>query len=120
MLRFRADSRDGILAPNCPIDCWLLANATGTDQTSTLKYGLYRLIVEGIRRVEGQIAGELELEGYHRRYEYHSGRPYWVSGNLIYHDHPGGYERGFDHAHRRWAWYRDGSWHAWDTPSLQG
>ncbi|KAI9783631.1 MAG: hypothetical protein M1816_001222 [Peltula sp. TS41687] len=98
ILRFRASSREAIQDASCPIGACLTKNSSGGPGTATARYALYRLIVDGFRRVQGdQLSRPVQLAGYRREFEYFSGRSLWMdpSGQTVF-DHPlPGYERVF-------------------------
>jgi hypothetical protein len=62
----------------------------------TIRYALYRLIIQGIRRCLGGCAPLLNLSGYPRSFEYFSGRPMWsIQGGFVW-NHPLGINREYD------------------------
>lgn len=97
ILQFRARKPEHIRNADCPIDCWVVP-VNGS--TCTLRYALYRLMVQGFRRCQTVAAtkplsvGTLTVHGR----EFFTGRPIWrVSGQSSM-NHPEGYLRSVDGA----------------------
>ncbi|KAL2174067.1 uncharacterized protein P884DRAFT_159421, partial [Thermothelomyces heterothallicus CBS 202.75] len=55
VLQFRARKPDHIRNADCPIDCWVIP-VEGS--TCTLRYALYRLMVQGFRRCQAVVAAK--------------------------------------------------------------
>jgi hypothetical protein len=97
VLQFRARKPERIRDPDCPIDCWVIP-VTGA--RCTLRYALYRVLVQGFRRCQAVAAvtplrvGSLTEHGR----EFFTGRPIWRTGGVSSTDHPEGYVRSVDGA----------------------
>jgi hypothetical protein len=94
MLQFRAQRAEAIRDANCPVDCWVIPAA---GSTCTLRYALYRLLVQGLRRCQGSAAPRLTvgtMTEYRR--EFFTGRPVWRHEGQSSLEHPEGYVRQID------------------------
>ena len=99
LLQFRASQPETIKDDDCQVDCWVLPR---TSSFCTLRYGLYRLLLQGWKRCQvmsalagapdGLIVGGLRPESR----EFYTGRPIWRVDGLRYASHPGGYSRSVD------------------------
>lgn len=92
MIQFRAQRVSDIQDATCEVDCWILPrdNTKGTP----LRYALYRLLVQGLRRCQGETANpSLSLNGveFHRRYFFNGVAVWKINGSK--HRHPWGYRR---------------------------
>ncbi|EXK76237.1 hypothetical protein FOQG_19012 [Fusarium oxysporum f. sp. raphani 54005] len=94
LLQFRAFRAEDISDEKCPIDCWTLP----IDGSScSLRYGLYRLLAQGWRRCQAELAAPFSIGGlqpYCR--EYFNGQPIWKVNGQKQRSHPNGYQRGVD------------------------
>lgn len=94
LLQFRAFRAEDINDEKCPIDCWTLP----IDGSScSLRYGLYRLLAQGWRRCQAELAAPFSIGGlqpYCR--EYFNGQPIWKVNGQKQRSHPNGYQRGVD------------------------
>ncbi|KAK5654461.1 hypothetical protein OQA88_7372, partial [Cercophora sp. LCS_1] len=91
-LQFRARNPENIRAADCPIDCWVIPAA---GSACTLRYALYRLTVQGLRRCRSALANRPLTVGSlteHRR-EFFTGRPVWRVDGQSYANRPEGYVR---------------------------
>ncbi|KAK4236866.1 hypothetical protein C8A03DRAFT_45196 [Achaetomium macrosporum] len=52
-LQFRARKPEHIREADCPIDCWVIPVG---NSTCTLRYALYRVLVQGLRRCQAMVA----------------------------------------------------------------
>ncbi|KXX81133.1 hypothetical protein MMYC01_204082 [Madurella mycetomatis] len=97
ILQFRARKPEHIRNADCPIDCWVIP-VNGS--TCTLRYALYRLMVQGFRRCQAVAAAKPLSVGTlteHGR-EFFTGRPIWRVGGQSSINHPEGYLRSVDGA----------------------
>lgn len=113
IVRFRALSADAIREANCVIDCCVVNVSNGNPM-----YWLYRLVAEGINRIQGQSAEQLGLQGLNRYFQYFDGKPYWraPAGNTFW-EPPSGAVRRFLPS-GNWAWDVNGT-HYRDTPGYE-
>lgn len=76
---------------DCRVDCWILPRTNEERESPPLRYSLYRLLVQGLRRCQGLAeVKEVSINGYSPEYrQFYSGRPVFCDekGNLVY-DHP--------------------------------
>lgn len=87
ILQFQARKPENIKDTDCPIDCWVIP-VEGS--TCTLRYALYRLMVQGLRRCQASVANRPLTVGSlteHRR-EFFNGRPIWKGDGQSYANHP--------------------------------
>lgn len=95
VLQFRARKPEHIRNADCPIDCWVIPLV---ESTCTLRYALYRLMVQGLRRCQAAAAsiplqvGSLTEHGR----EFFTGRPIWKVDGQSRGNHPEGYVRMVD------------------------
>jgi len=110
LLQFRASEPEDIRAADCPVDCWVIPVA---GSTCTLRYALYRLMVQGLRRCQAALATNRSLTvGSLTEYkrEFFTGCPIWrgVDGQSHadhnHHHHPEGYVRSVHAATGRLYW----------------
>lgn len=103
MLQFRANDREEIKSEKCAVDCWILprVNPDGV----TLRYGLYRLLLQGFRRVQGMCSMGTALYGRapYRR-EFYSGTPIWKMDDGSYTSTPWEHVRQLDSACGAFYW----------------
>lgn len=96
ILQFRAARQKEIKDPKCAVDCWVIPRLlTGG---TTLRYAVYRLLLQGYRRCQSSWSVPVSLGGMiPHSHEFFSGRPIWKlpSGRLQL-NHPGGYNRAVD------------------------
>lgn len=119
MLQFRAGQKSDIKNANCEVDAWVIPRALNGELT--LRYALYRFIVQGIRRCQGANALPTtpdSLKPADR--EFFSGRPVWNVGGKYVYEHPGGWERELDEQWGAFYWIKDGDLQnrVWDTKVL--
>lgn len=75
LLQFRAERAEDMLAVECPVDCWVLP-MTGCD--ANWRIALYRLLVQGFRRIQGACAIPISLGGLQPlRRRFFNGQPVW-------------------------------------------
>ncbi|KAL2160783.1 hypothetical protein VTH06DRAFT_980 [Thermothelomyces fergusii] len=128
LLQFRADTLDHICDPHCAVDCWVLPMKSSA---VPLRYALYRLLLQGFRRLQGMYAWPLTVGGLTpigRRF--YDSVPLWRDPNregpYIAAIHPGGYRRSVDPntGAVRWTLNRPGSQEpvdvVWETPAFWG
>lgn len=92
MLQFRAHQVEAINDSKCDIDCWVIPrdNLGGC----TLRYALYRFLVQGFRRCQALCAdGKLSLDGVTPKFQYFSGQPEWKINGGYRDDPPSGWVR---------------------------
>ncbi|KAH8656430.1 hypothetical protein BGZ61DRAFT_434371 [Ilyonectria robusta] len=97
MLQFRARNKHDIKDAKCDVDCWILPREDMHGcYSTTLRYALYRLLVQGFRRCQGARPMEVSLYGIHPHVrEFYNGQPLWkIDGKL--HTQPGGHCRLVD------------------------
>lgn len=91
LLQFRAERAEDMLAVECPVDCWVLP-MTGCD--ANWRIALYRLLVQGFRRIQGACAIPISLGGLQPlRRRFFNGQPVWEAGEggREVFEHPGGF-----------------------------
>ncbi|KAM0439584.1 hypothetical protein ACHAPT_000676 [Fusarium lateritium] len=95
ILQFRAQTASDIRDANCEVDCWLLPLNTNI---CTLRYALYRLLVQGLRRCQvGTVPVPLTVGGVTETYrEFFTGCPVWTINGQPGYMHPSGYYRVVD------------------------
>ncbi|KAM3434261.1 hypothetical protein NHJ13734_006052 [Beauveria thailandica] len=95
MLQFKARKPEAIADEDCDIDCWLFRrrNLGGT----TLRYALYRLLAQGLRRVQGQLSRNPALLNSQecKFRNFYTGEPIWKIDGVL-HRHPWGMYRAVD------------------------
>lgn len=106
MLQFRAREPAKIKDPKCEVDCWVIPreNFYGC----TMRYALYRLLVQGFRRCQGEYALDVSL--YQMRpseREFYNGRPLWKIDGRLY-TKPWDYHRLVDRTYGAFYWARPG------------
>ena len=107
MLQFKAKKPEAITSEDCKIDCWVIPreNAGGI----TLRYALYRLLVQGLRRCQGQLSPSVvTINGQESEFRnFYTGEPIWeIEGSL--HRHPWDMYRGVDPRDGSIYWMYDG------------
>lgn len=124
MLQFRAKSRDEIRDAGCKIDCWLIPRVNGIHGV-TLRYALYRFLVQGFRRCQSYwpVINPTPIGGLvEQNREFFSGRPLWKVGDSNHPRHPGGFYRSVNVKYGAFYWTHDDpslvdGW-VWDTQPL--
>ncbi|PMB63737.1 hypothetical protein BM221_010479 [Beauveria bassiana] len=95
MLQFKAKKPEAIASEDCKIDCWIFPreNAGGVP----LRYAFYRLLVQGLRRCQGQLSPSIvTLNGQQSEFRnFYTGEPVWKIGDAL-HRHPWGMYRAVD------------------------
>lgn len=80
-----------MLAIDCPVDCWVFPMK---DCNARWRDGLYRLLAQGFRRIQGACAIPISIGGLRpvRRW-FFNGQPVWGApgGGWELLEHPGGY-----------------------------
>jgi hypothetical protein len=105
ILQFRAQRLERMEDEDCPVDCWVLPL---TSSYCTLRYALYRLLVQGLRRCLGNMAGQLAVAGLIPDFrEFYNARPLWRVGQVTYDQHPGGYTRAVEATTGMLKWVHD-------------
>ncbi|KAK3938580.1 hypothetical protein QBC46DRAFT_365378 [Diplogelasinospora grovesii] len=100
MLQFRANDKGKIKDAKCEVDCWVIPRENGGG--CTVRYGLYRLLVQGFRKCQGLRSYEVSLGGIRPSFrQFYSGRPVWKVDGQNFGNHP-----------------QDGGNRVWDTPSF--
>lgn len=101
MLQFRAEVVEDIKSPECEVDCWILPR---TGSPTTLRYALYRLLVQGFRRCQSMYPTQTPLYGHQPSYrEFFSGRPVFnIGGESVF--NPWGLVRKVDAAYGAFYW----------------
>lgn len=112
ILIFHAQAARNIRDQNCQVTALFF-----TSNWETLRYGLFRTMTHQIRRMQAAEPLEVILDGYHRRFRWYSGMPYWVDRNDEYDAHPNGYIRQF-HVSGAWYWIDGDGQRVWDTIGL--
>ena len=96
ILQFRAVEQGEIKEAKCEVDCWVIPRLlTGG---TTLRYAMYRLLLQGYRRCQSRWSVPISLRGaFLHSHEFFSGRPIWKlpTGGLQF-KHPDGYTRAVD------------------------
>ncbi|RGP77279.1 mycothiol acetyltransferase [Fusarium longipes] len=122
LLQFRAKSVEDIRHRDCPVDCWVVSATR--DGAVPLRVALYRLLMQGWRRVQGNSAPLQMIGGRmpHSR-EWYSGSPLWEGERGLQRQHPGGFTRQCEPQTGKLFW-RNGqglksneTGHLWSTPS---
>ncbi|KPM34020.1 hypothetical protein AK830_g12549 [Neonectria ditissima] len=112
----------------CPVDCWVLPreNIRGT----TLRYALYRLLVQGFRRCQGEAAVDVALNGQRPSGRcFFDGTPFWKGedGSKLF--EPWNYHRVVEASNGAFYWAHPGGSDpvqydngvtAWDTAPFWG
>ncbi|KEZ42855.1 hypothetical protein SAPIO_CDS5283 [Scedosporium apiospermum] len=102
LLQFRAMSVNDIKSQDCKVDCWVIPRVN--DGGVTLRYALYRFLVQGFRRFQGMIAYPVRLRDippYKR--EWYNGRPLWkIDGTIV--AIPFGHRRRVDARYGAFYW----------------
>ncbi|POR33875.1 Uncharacterized protein TPAR_05929 [Tolypocladium paradoxum] len=83
MLQFRARKLKHVAEADCEVDCWVIPREN--EGGCTLRYALYRLLVQGLRRCQGKLAlSNVTLYGQSPKFrQFYSGEPIWdVEGKL--------------------------------------
>ncbi|KAF2456631.1 hypothetical protein BDY21DRAFT_39767 [Lineolata rhizophorae] len=94
LLQFRASKMENLEDEECPVDFWVLPR---TNSSCTLRYALYRLLVQGLRRCQGYLGGELTIGNLTTNSrQFYSGRPTWKINGKKELQHPQGFERSID------------------------
>ncbi|KAI8677297.1 hypothetical protein NCS56_00619500 [Fusarium sp. Ph1] len=95
LLQFRALRAKDLEDVRCWVDCWVLPRATSS---CTLRYALYRLLVQGWRRYQAELAGpDFTVGGLAPCFrEFFTGQPIWGVEEGNFRAHPGGYQRSVD------------------------
>jgi len=115
---------------NCIVDCWVIPreNRGGC----TLRYAFYRLLVQGLRRIQGTLAlNSISVGGLRpERRQFFSGEPVFKVDGSYYHIPLQGYSRDVDTVYGAFFWryddndqknvYLSGNERIWDTSSLWG
>ncbi|KAM3498869.1 hypothetical protein MY11210_009650 [Beauveria gryllotalpidicola] len=95
MLQFQAKKPEAIASEDCKIDCWIFPR----DNTGgvPLRYAFYRLLVQGLRRCQGQLSPSIvTLNGQHSEFRnFYNREPVWKIGGAL-HTHPWGMYRAVD------------------------
>lgn len=102
ILVFQTQTVEHIKSPTCEI-IGLLFESDGP----TFRYGLFRVLTHQIRRIQGDLAPIVTLDGYHRRFRWWSGEAYWTDedGNVEYLEHPDGYTQRFHEESGAFVWF---------------
>jgi len=116
MLQFRARKAAHIRDADCDIDCWVIPRQ---GSSSTLRNALYRFMVQGLRRVQGNnTAGALMVGSLteHSR-QFFTGRPVWKAGDVSQIRHPEDYYRVVDAetGALKWVLYEEDPNGVWET-----
>ncbi|KAK7394072.1 hypothetical protein QQX98_013144 [Neonectria punicea] len=102
LLQFRATSKSGIKDPNCEVDCWVIPRENPGG--STLREALYKLLVQGFRRCQGEFPLGADLYGYQPSLrEFYNGRPLWNINQML-HWEPWGHRRVVDASRGAFYW----------------
>lgn len=121
MIQFRAQNVSDIQDPSCEVDCWILprVNTHGT----SLRYALYRLLVQGLRRCQGMDTNpSLSLNGHKldKRYFFNGAAVWKIHGSEE--PNPWGFYRRLHQESGAFYWVnangeplRDGEAYVWDT-----
>lgn len=91
LLQFRAENARDMLAIDCPVDCWVLPMKDGD---ARWRDGLYRLLAQGFRRIQGACAIPISIGGVRPlRRRFFNGQPVWGAPGGAWEllEHPGGY-----------------------------
>lgn len=111
LLQFCATTREMIASPQCEVDCWVVPSENRGG--CTLRYALYRFLVQGLRRCQGNHFAnpELRINGETPMYRYFfSGEPTWSvdGGTSQLTKSPSACYRAFDLRYGVWVWLRGG------------
>ena len=112
LLQFRASNRDMIASPDCEIDSWVIPVSNERSGSCTLRYALYRFLVHGLRRCQGNSFTNkyLTINGHQpKEREYFSGDPLWeLPGTIGLTKNPWGCYRAVDTQASAMYWMREG------------
>ncbi|OAL56124.1 hypothetical protein IQ07DRAFT_583517 [Pyrenochaeta sp. DS3sAY3a] len=111
VLRFNARNREDI--KGCIADAFLIPNVIYQGSIA-LRYALYRLIAEGVRRELAAAAPQVHDGAYVRYFAWYNGRHYWYhqTANTTHSEIPN-MTRPYVQAHNRYAWYKNGQFYAY-------
>ncbi|KAK4102498.1 hypothetical protein N658DRAFT_339775 [Parathielavia hyrcaniae] len=121
LLQFRADRPEDIRDQNCAVDCWVFPRQSSL---ISLRYALYILLVQGLRRFQGIYALPLTVGGLAPlSRKFYNGVPVWQPGNGdVATEHPGGYSRTVDgdSGAVKWIHPDDAEYLVWETGAFWG
>ncbi|ATY60419.1 hypothetical protein A9K55_006902 [Cordyceps militaris] len=107
MLQFKAKTLEAIAHEDCRVDCWFFPreNAGGVP----LRYAFYRLLVQGLRRCQGQLSPSIvTLNGQQSEFRnFYTGEPVWEIDDSL-HRHPWGMYRAVDPRNGSMYWMFNG------------
>jgi hypothetical protein len=114
IVRFRANNRDDI--KTCNGDLFVISNIAGADGIP-IRYALYRLMVDGLRRLMAATALAVMIPPYTRHFDWFNGEPYWTAAgsNTKYPTVNGLVRMPQQHSTGKWqwAWYNQGVFACW-------
>ncbi|GAB1320242.1 hypothetical protein MFIFM68171_10452 [Madurella fahalii] len=123
MLQFRADYKSKIKDAKCEVDCWVIPREN--EGGCTLRYCLYRLLVQGFRKCQGLRSYEVCLGGLRPSFrQFYSGRLVWNTDGRDSGYHPPGYATVMDNSCGAFYWTHNGNHcldgvnRVWDTQSF--
>jgi hypothetical protein len=77
MLQFRANEKVNIRDTECEVDCWAIPREN--EGGCTLRYSLYRLLVQGFRKCQGLRSLQVSLNRFRPSFrQFYSGSPVWM------------------------------------------
>ena len=90
------------------VDCWVFPRVS-VEGSCSLRYALYRLLVQGVRRCLGLRSLPVILGDLTPTFrQFYSGKPMWTTGKVTRGDHPDGYVRDLDPDTGAFFWTIDG------------
>ncbi|KAK5652623.1 hypothetical protein OQA88_10216 [Cercophora sp. LCS_1] len=108
ILQFQASERANIADAKCEVDCWVIPRRN--DGGCTLRYALYRLLVQGLRKCQGLRSTDVSLGGIRPfSRQFYSGRAVWEANGQNFGDHPQGYVRAIDTTWGAFFWTSNGA-----------
>ncbi|KAK0655405.1 hypothetical protein B0T16DRAFT_451094 [Cercophora newfieldiana] len=119
LLQFQATREADIEDANCRVDCWVIPRE---NSYTTFREALYRLLVQGFRRLQGNRAQQHPTLGSFTSplRQFYNGRPAWRTGDgRLSAEHPEGYYRVVDvyTGAMKWVHEEDPDFAVWETDS---
>ncbi|KAK3363937.1 hypothetical protein B0T25DRAFT_470175 [Lasiosphaeria hispida] len=116
LLQFQANNEADIADTQCRVDCWVIPRV---NSYTTFREALYRLLVQGLRRLQGNRAQQHPTLGSFTSQlrQFYNGRPVWMVDGQYITEHPEGYYRSVDVYTGMMKWMHDGDpqFAAWET-----
>ncbi|KAK0640842.1 hypothetical protein B0T16DRAFT_514790 [Cercophora newfieldiana] len=119
LLQFQATREADIADANCRVDCWVIPRE---NSYITFREALYRLLVQGLRRLQGNRAQQHPTLGSFTSplRQFYNGRPAWRTSNgRLSAEPPEGYYRVVDvyTGVMKWVHEQDSDFVLWETDS---